>query len=70
MAGIECLARAVQGHGGMIIIDSGGKAKSFITNRMIHGWVEKNGEVNCGFNVPCRIGLVYNALYSSSIIPS
>ena len=49
-AGIEYLTRKVQGRGGIIVIDSNGNCSSgFTTKKMIHGWIEKGGEANCGF---------------------
>jgi beta-aspartyl-peptidase (threonine type) len=49
-AGIEYLTRKVQGRGGIIVIDNDGNcAKGFTTKKMIHGWIEKSGEANCGF---------------------
>lgn len=49
-AGIDYLTRKVQGRGGIIVIDSNGNCSSgFTTKKMIHGWIEKGGEANCGF---------------------
>ena len=49
-AGIEYLTRKVQGRGGVIVIDhSGNCASGFTTKKMIHGWIEKGGEINCSF---------------------
>ena len=34
----------------VIVIDSDGNCSSgFTTKKMIHGWIEKGGEANCGF---------------------
>lgn len=44
-AGIEYLARKVNGRGGVIVIDSAGNcASGFTTKKMIHGWIEHGGE--------------------------
>ncbi|MDJ0872409.1 MAG: isoaspartyl peptidase/L-asparaginase family protein [Gammaproteobacteria bacterium] len=49
-AGIEYLARKVKGRGGVIVIDKHGNCSSgFTTKKMIHGWIEKNGETFCRF---------------------
>ena len=49
-AGIDYLTRKVQGRGGVIVIDSNGNCSSgYTTKKMIHGWIEKGGEANCGF---------------------
>ncbi len=49
-AGIEYLARKVKGRGGVIVIDKQGNCSSgFTTKKMIHGWIEKNGETFCRF---------------------
>jgi len=49
-AGIEYLTRKVQGRGGVIVIDhSGNCASGFTTKKMIHGWIEKGGVINCSF---------------------
>ena len=49
-AGIQYLVQKVSGRGGIIVIDKMGNcAKALTTKRMIHGWIEKGGEVICGF---------------------
>ena len=49
-AGIEYLTRKVKGRGGVIVIDKDGKCSSgFTTKKMIHGWIEHNGEAYVGF---------------------
>lgn len=50
LAGIEYLARKVNGRGGVIVIDrDGGCSAGFTTRRMIHGWIEHGGEVHVSF---------------------
>jgi beta-aspartyl-peptidase (threonine type) len=45
IAGIEYLARKVNGRGGVIVVDKNGHcACGFTTKRMIHGWIEHCGE--------------------------
>jgi len=49
-AGIEYLTRKVKGRGGVIVIDHEGNCSSgFTTKKMIHGWIEKGGEVKVRF---------------------
>jgi len=49
-AGIDYLTRKVRGRGGVIVIDQHGNCSSgFTTIKMIHGWIEKGGEINCSF---------------------
>ncbi|MBT8128284.1 MAG: isoaspartyl peptidase/L-asparaginase [Gammaproteobacteria bacterium] len=49
-AGIDYLKRKVNGRGGVIVIDAAGNcASDFTTKKMIHGWIEKSGEVTCRF---------------------
>jgi len=49
-AGIDYLVRKVNGRGGVIVIDKDGNCSGkFTTKRMIHGWIEKSGETQCGF---------------------
>ena len=49
-AGIQYLVRKVKGRGGIIVVDKNGFcAKAYTTKRMIYGWIEKSGEVICGF---------------------
>ena len=44
-AGIEYLARKVNGRGGVIVIDKDGNCSSgFTTKKMIHGWIEHGKE--------------------------
>ncbi len=47
-AGIDYLVRKINGHGGVIVIDSAGRCASrFNTGSMIHGWIERSGEADC-----------------------
>lgn len=49
-AGIEYLARKVNGRGGVIVIDRDGSCSAgFTTRRMIHGWIEHGGEARVRF---------------------
>ena len=47
---IDYLRRKVNGRGGIIVIDSHGNcASGFTTPKMIHGWIEKSGEIHVRF---------------------
>lgn len=49
-AGIDYLARKVNGRGGVIVIDHAGRcAAGFTTKKMIHGWIENGGQANVRF---------------------
>lgn len=46
--GINYLKRKVNGRGGVIVIDSYGRCSArFNTRTMIHGWIERSGEIHC-----------------------
>jgi len=47
---IDYLRRRLDGQGGIIVIDRAGRcASAFTTPRMIHGWIEQGGPVQCRF---------------------
>jgi beta-aspartyl-peptidase (threonine type) len=49
-AGLDYLRRKVEGRGGVICIDAGGRcASGMTTKKMIHGWIEHGGETICRF---------------------
>jgi beta-aspartyl-peptidase (threonine type) len=46
--GIRYLKRRVNGRGGVIVIDRYGRCSAaFNTRTMIHGWIERSGEIHC-----------------------
>ncbi len=50
LAGIEYLSRKVKGRGGVIVIDKDGKCSSgYTTRKMIHGWIERGGDIVAKF---------------------
>ena len=48
--GISYLKRTVNGRGGVIVIDRNGRcAARFNTRTMVHGWLDRDGEIHCAF---------------------
>ena len=46
--GIAYLVRKVNGRGGFILVDRGGRCTArFTTAKMAHGWIERGGETCC-----------------------
>ena len=46
--GINYLKRKVNGRGGVIVIDRFGRCSArFNTRTMVHGWIERSGEIHC-----------------------